>query len=1406
MKCRMRTLAATTLVLGLAAGTRAGGSAQYDLELVPKFNIPRMAAPPKIDGTIDPAEWKTATKVMGMVLVNGLEHKDRPVSFYLAWDPQHLYLAYRADILTGDIPHLQKAYREKYGTGVIHDDALEVGLFLHDRNKKADEVSSFLKFVINALGAGEYMKNYPDIGQILFNWAPTFDIANRVYTDAAGKHWWEMEIAMDLADVQMPVPHKAGDRVDIGLFAAVKNPNWQWLDYPSASGHLEHYGFPRAVLTEDQPYIQVEEISGLHDRKLAYRSVVYNPTAKPVKVDAKLLLQDGTKTKDKPFGELADPTDIISEQKTLDIAANGSARFDVVRDLPDLKASEKGRGFLRLSLTPAGQPDARPVYTFACNFWGTDKSYVAPTQFKPHLATRVTFTPTQGRLGLGVDTLDAPVSADAKPAGGIYRVLQGDKEIASGTLRYFVNQWYDDLIELGQLEPGKYDVALALVDAAGNELAAAKGGFEKKDEAKEYAKWWNNAIGDPDKLLKPFEALKVVEGGRLKVEGGGLKVAGGGTGIAISCTRRVYELGALGLPAQIEANGGPVLAAPSRIVLKVGGKAYAVPTDGKVTVTDKKAWRVDFECAPVTVAGVTFSATGWMEQDGLVELSLTYQPAASGVLSPESGTPPVEIEELRIEWPVADDPLGAYMACMGQGCNYSARTIGAVPQKDGQVWNTRDDMGPAGSGRRVGNFVGNLWVGTEQRGLFWCADSDKGWEPDARVAAHALRRVEGGGLKVEGGRGSPAEAQGRGGAEGGAKATSTINHQPSTILIVNNLIGSAEGKAAFKLTESRTVRFGYNASPFKPLTPGFRLNSLSCCGSFSGGKYKKNWDTGQDHFQVLSPPFPSTNRWPEYYAHCKETVHNMMYEGIANDGGFTSFFPAPGSSAYYSNRRLTLFTANQVPLRGYGPKSIENPNPYWPLYGDWVSARGGAEFLSKSYRDYMMWLMDRQIKEGGCQHFYFDITMGEELFTDMAAGFGYRLPDGSIQPESGDTNMREWYKRMWAMMQENDLYPGGVSGHSTHSFSLKMFPYVDCILDSEYPMQDSIDVYTSDSMIALSCPHTFGVNIQHHGNFMNPTWPLMHDAAGGDYRGSVLAYPEFKQWGMGRDDIAFIPYWRNQAVVKEITPGLIASLWKRPGASGSAVIALMNLGPNPDGSEPVRAANLILDLKALGVPESTLKAGGERVRIRQLSNLTVQNYYLRSLKWMQARENKALPPITPTLDLASGTVSGFDINYHDIKILVLDWEEKPVDEDALKALAVDDAMRRRLLDWGLNAAAAVPANLVVTDNPGVKVEAWKRAGDNAGRGNSVLLRVANTGEQEVKGTITLDLKGLDVGVRKVWAEFTDAVPLDGQRGIAVLERADQPRGSAQVAYNAYAGELYYSLAKGQSRVFSIDRY
>ena len=93
---------------------------------------------------------------------------------------------------------------------------------------------------------------------------------------------------------------------------------------------------------------------------------------------------------------------------------------------------------------------------------------------------------------------------------------------------------------------------------------------------------------------------------------------------------------------------------------------------------------------------------------------------------------------------------------------------------------------------------------------------------------------------------------------------------------------------------------------------------------------------------------------------------------------------------YSIDARLRPYLTNQIALRGYMDKSLE-PGVYEYFAGDW---RPGKEALSATYTDYMTWLMDRQVREGGCTHFYFDITFAGATYRDLAAGLGYRLDDG----------------------------------------------------------------------------------------------------------------------------------------------------------------------------------------------------------------------------------------------------------------------------------------------------------------------------------------------------------------------------------------------------------------------------
>ncbi len=1279
----------------------AGGKLAFDEALIPNFNVPQMKTPPKIDGVIDTAEWRDAAKVMGVVTTHSLVYKDRPISFWVAWDAKHLYIAARSDVLPGH--RLYRNARETHTTGVVFDDAYEFGIFMHDRNKLEGEVSSFLKIVLNSLGAGEYMKIYPSIGQNMYNWAPDAKIANRVY-EADGKQWWDMEMAMDLKDLQMPADNKAGDKLDILFAADLKNPEWQWLDYPSASGHLEQYGFPRTTLTSDQPYVQVEKLVGLHDEKLDLQATIYNPGKESVTITAALSL-----TYNPPKESKEVPRQVVEEKQTLTIPAGGSVPFKVGKSFPGLAYEKTKWGALtnftdlRFDITRDKAPDASPasgepidsaqgkpsrtMYHYACKFGGTDKSYLKATPRLTDFEAAIKFNPASNRIELSGDTLDAKIPAGSKPAAMTYTIEKDGANIKSGRITQISNLIYSDIVEVPTLSPGKYQVGITLVDSEGKTLVSRNDiSFEKKDEAKEFIKWWNNKIGDTEKVLPPFEALRVARG---KGE-----EAGGGT--VVTCTRREYQLDGLGLPKQIVSNGGNVLTSPARIIVTVGGKEHVVPTTGNVKFTSSKDWRLEFTGAPASAAGLNFTVNGWMEQDGLVNLDLTYAPAGSVVAAAPGAA--VLIEDLRVEWPV-DDSLGNWMSCIGGvGGNYAPRTIDKVHAGTGQVWDTLSGIGKAGSKMLVGNWENNLWVGNDQRGLCWFGDSDQGWVPNDATPAHSLFR------------------------------------DGKSVIIRNHLINLSKGEKAFVLDAPRTVNLQYNATPFRHFAKGWRLTQVSAANGFSAPDWKCNEKEKKEYFSVLSMPSRDTAEWPYYLAKYKERA-----DAITATQGQLSIKP-----------RLSKFLNNQIALRGYMDKTLE-PGLYGYFGADWQSAKDG-ESLNKSYRDYMVYLMNMHVQQGGCRHFYFDISFSRNT-ASLLAGMGYRLPDGRVQPGSMDGTLREWYKRTWAIMAENNLYPGGVSGHATHSIPLRALPWADAILDSEYPMRDPITVYTKDAMIAMSCPHNFGVNINHLG-FMNPVWGSLHDAGAGG-SGFPFNSEPFRHFGIAADDVQFLPYWRNGKVVKPADAGVLASVWKRP---GKAVVQVLNYGLDPEGKEKTRSAKLTLDLKALGVPAGA-RPGQLRIEEMRPNEGRVGRYvsqfdWYKALpdtpRWKNDEQPKVRPPSTPTIDPASGIVDNVELFYHDSRFLEVTWDDAPVSVDAVAA-AVGNSNLDRALHWGYSRAVSADA-LLKSGTEGVTGKAWKQPG-------TAMLLVTNAagGGKPVDAALTVDLDKLGVKIPKLWTAYTQCI-------------------------------------------------
>lgn len=171
------------------------------------------------------------------------------------------------------------------------------------------------------------------------------------------------------------------------------------------------------------------------------------------------------------------------------------------------------------------------------------------------------------------------------------------------------------------------------------------------------------------------------------------------------CLGRRMELGALLLPKQIFASGQPLLAAPVRLVTEPDVLA-GLKGKGRVAeaTSEKASWEWSGESATFRIA---VRMTG--ECDGFCWYDVQ--------LSPKQ---PVKLSLLRLEIPRLA-PTARYLHAANFTWTYLST---GLPEYGGQ-WSDK--------------FKPYVWLGDEERGLAWCAESDRGWslqEPTRALQAH----------------------------------------------------------------------------------------------------------------------------------------------------------------------------------------------------------------------------------------------------------------------------------------------------------------------------------------------------------------------------------------------------------------------------------------------------------------------------------------------------------------------------------------------------------------------------------------------------------------------------------------------------------------------------------------------
>ncbi|MCC6580246.1 MAG: hypothetical protein IT440_07365 [Phycisphaeraceae bacterium] len=1082
MMATVRKLLRMTFLCGLAIGmwafaTAGPAMAGLPLDKVTGFAIPRMSAPPQIDGSIDPVEWREATAIAGVVDQGTDILLPRPTTFYLAWDSEHLYLACRTYMPSGYKPHIHDGRSQ--GLANCFDDGLELLLHPRGQNVNSGNRENAFRMNLNALGYDGELTRLA-VGQLIKNWQPAFTCKTRVTPPGSapnGGSWWELEASASLADFELTGPHKAGDQWRF-MLGINHFPGWMQARIPCHGGYFVSDGKNVGTLVENTPAVQLT-MDSLHnlasDGTASMTVKAYNPARQEVKLAININVAGK-----------------IVKNETLLVPAGGEARYNLNEKLP----TDVTSGLVDLRVTH----NDTSLLTYSASFkvGESPQTIATPPARDPNKFGFVsTFNPLRELLVVKGDAYYLPDPRQAKALTYTVTAEGATKPYVSGTIENMAEFYFTEVRKLDAIKPGKYKVEAWLELKDGQRLGPDSAAIEKKDEAKAFPQWWGKKFGDIERVLSPFTAI----------------IRKGNT---FSCWGREYTLNALGLPAGLRSQGEALIAAPARIVVVVNGKEEVVKL-GAPTITEATDWRIRFE-GKAAGAGLVFSAKGWLEQDGLVYVDLTYRP---------QGDQPVQVSALRLEFPVAEMDADGLL-CVGPGNNYAAEMAIQLPKdKQGHLWSTLD-LGRAGSRMRLGSFYPTVWIGSDRRGFLWWADTDRGWFPDDNVPAHEVLRAGG------------------------------------EVVLRNNIIGKPVA-----LTEARTISLSYMASPFKPLPKGWRSFAATSDGTF-GPPFRgvrKDSKTGQPfvippggNVNYIHPESRYPEEWPALWAEQKQGA----------DAWYRRFrYTDPWTSRHGVN-----FTHMSFQLMGYGHKSLEDD--VFNYFGDeWYT--GSGDTWNSTYIDYAMYLFDQAFREGGVRNTYWDLTF-PILFHSQLSGLAYRLPDGSIQPGYNSWNVRRFFMRLWALQQDYGLNPGAVGSHSTHAYVMCALPWLDAVLDGERDWdldvsdRDWIDYYPVERMRTMACSHNWGVSITWMSylashdvtkvvkakrtsaeylwlfdSWCNPE--LCAHSASPAYR--YLPFEVFRMptavldWGINSEQTVYHSFWRNPFVTGQ-DKDVLVSLWQLP--------------------------------------------------------------------------------------------------------------------------------------------------------------------------------------------------------------------------------------------------------------------
>jgi len=513
---------------------------------------------------------------------------------------------------------------------------------------------------------------------------------------------------------------------------------------------------------------------------------------------------------------------------------------------------------------------------------------------------------------------------------------------------------------------------------------------------------------------------------------------------------------------------------------------------------------------------LTIKVNNFLEYDGFIRMETEIIPSKK-----------ITLKKLSLEIPIRENQATLLHTLTDSS---RRRFAGLTPAGEGVVW---DSTKIKNTKAMIGSFIPMVWLGNEDRGIAWIADSDRDWMlGDGQPAIEIVRKE--------------------------SQVILKVNFINQIVCIENNI----------------KLIFGLQATPVKPLPEGWRswvFHPHTLRPYEEGIRQFALTLGGGDIFQA----FNMSNAFAPY---------SLKWEKVKN-------YITYANRDKYKNQYIS-YTA--LLYSGMGLPETQSYLGEWAGTTPSITFWGGSKKLQPSekkqhmaasinacvpsYIDYRVWALDYMLGQVGHYGFYEDCTQAYP-FLDVAQDIGYKRTDGQYQYQYGLFAQREMYKRMAAVYDKHDM-ENLIGVHKTGNMMPPVFSFATFAIDGEdrfvYGKDlDYIDQWKPDFIRAHVMGRQFGIVPVFLAEILAPEdndlklyrgllavtlhheiiiWPGVVPDRSLYYK----LYQLIHEFGLGEKDVHFYPYWASDThqAVSTGESEILVSLWDRP---EQALVVVSNL-------------------------------------------------------------------------------------------------------------------------------------------------------------------------------------------------------------------------------------------------------